>query len=289
MNAALDYIEEHLEDEIDWERAAAEANCSSFHFLRMFEVIAGFSAAEYVRRRRLSLAALELASGRGKVIDLAIRLGYDSPDAFSKAFKRELGITPTDAREPGVRLKTWPRFSFSIILKGAAAMDFRIESKEAIRITGLPLHTTTKDNTQFREIPAFWDATMKAGKFAGLEKSMPKGTKLGVMGVSAGDYNPKTQEFTYLIAIETPPDRSGLPEGCIDIVAKAGTWAIFESRGPIPKAFQDTVSRVYNEWFPTSGYEHMGGAEIEVYPLGDMSSPDYYSELWVPVKKSAQK
>jgi AraC family transcriptional regulator len=139
----------------------------------MFQIIAGFSAGECVRRRRLSLAARELAAGREKVIDLAVRLGNDSPDAFAKAFERELGVTPSEAREPGFRLKTWPRFSFSIILKGEAPMNFRIENKEAVKITGIPLRTTTKGDAQFKDIPVLWGATMENGRFQGLIQSMP--------------------------------------------------------------------------------------------------------------------
>lgn len=288
MNAALDYIEEHLEDEVRWESAAAEANCSTFHFLRMFDVVAGISAGEYVRRRRLSLAALELTTREVKVIDLAIRLGYDSPDAFARAFKREFGITPSEAREPGVRLKTWPRFSFSIVLKGDAPMNFRIENHEAIKMTGLPLRATTEGDKSFETIPAFWDRIMKDKSFEQLQMSIPGGSRLGVMGVSAGDWDPKTHEFTYLIAIESPVDRSRLPAGCVDMTAKAGTWAIFESRGPLPKSIQNTIKRIYGDWFPTSGYEHAGGPELEVYSMGDTGSADYYCEVWIPVKKGAR-
>jgi AraC family transcriptional regulator len=284
MNAALDYIEDRLDGEIAWDDAAACASCSTFHFLRMFEVVAGISAGEYARRRRLSLAALDLAAGHVKVIDLAVRLGYDSPDAFARAFKREFGITPTEAREPGVRLRTWPRFSFSIVLKGTTPMNYRIESLEAIKLTGLPLQTTVHDGRQLAEIPAFWDKVMADGAFGKLLNSMPAGSRVGVAGVSA-DMNQDTEQFTYLIAIETPADRSGLPEGCVDRTTKAGTWAIFESRGPLPKGIQDTIMRIYSEWFPTSGFEHTGGPELEVYPQGDTAAADYYCEVWIPVKK----
>jgi AraC family transcriptional regulator len=287
MNAALDYIEDRLDGEIAWEDAAACAHCSTFHFLRMFEVVSGICAGEYARRRRLSLAALDLAAGDGRVIDLAVRLGYDSPDAFARAFKREFGLTPTEAREPGVRLRTWPRFSFSIVLKGTTPMDFRIESHEAIKLTGLPLPTTVEDGKQLAEIPAFWDKVMADGSWQKLLKSKPAGSKIGVAGVSA-DMSPDTEKFTYLIAIETPADRSGLPEGCVDRTTRAGTWAVFESRGPLPKGIQDTIMRIYGEWFPTSGYEHTGGPELEVYPEGDTAAADYYCEVWIPVKKAAR-
>lgn len=106
MNRAIGWIERHLSEEIVWDDAAREANCSLFHFLRMFEVITGITAGDYVRRRRLSLAAMELAAGDAKIIDVALRYGYDSPDAFARAFRKLFGCTPTEARQPGARLRS---------------------------------------------------------------------------------------------------------------------------------------------------------------------------------------
>ncbi len=287
MNAAVGYIEDRLDGEIAWDAAAARAHCSTFHFLRMFEVVSGISAGEYARRRRMSLAALDLAAGQVKVIDVAVRSGYDSPDAFARAFKREFGITPTGAREPGVRLRTWPRLSFSIMLKGATPMNFRIESREAMKLTGLPLATTMENGWQLTEITGFWQKVMTNGSFERLLRSVPPGSKVGVAGVCA-DMDPSTPKFTYLIAIESPADRSNLPDGCVDRSARAGTWAIFESRGPLPTSIQEATGRIFGEWFPTSGYEHADGPDLEVYPPGDTTAPDYYCEVWIPVKKASR-
>ena len=109
MNRAIAWIECHLTEEIHWEEVAREAHCSPFHFLRMFEVITGITTGEYVRRRRLSLAAMELASGDAKVIDVALGYGYDSPDAFATAFRKMFGCTPTEARQQGIRLRSYHR------------------------------------------------------------------------------------------------------------------------------------------------------------------------------------
>jgi AraC family transcriptional regulator len=289
FNAALDYIEDNLDEKIEWRAAAAEANCSTFHFLRMFEVIAGVSPGEYVRRRRLSLAALKLASGETKVIDAALAAGYDSPDAFGRAFRREFGLSPSEARAPGTVLKTWPRLVFSVFLKGDSPMNFRIEQHEAMSFTGLALRTRQTNGINTKEIPAFWQKANADGTVEKIYDARPARSKMGRMGVCVDDYNDKTQEFTYLIAIETPADKSRLPKGCVDIKAPAGTWAIFPCRGPLPGAIQEVWRRIFHEWFPTSGYEHGPGPELEVYSEGDSQSPDYYSEVWIPVRKSSGK
>ncbi|MBN2352992.1 MAG: AraC family transcriptional regulator [Spirochaetales bacterium] len=289
MNAALDYIEEHLEENVDWMRAAAGANCSTRHFLRMFEALAGMGPGEYVRRRRLSRAALELSRGGVKVIDLALRLGYETPDAFGRAFKRELGLTPSEARRPGAVLKTWPRFSFSVVLKGDTPMDFKIEHKEAFTVTGLPLATTSAGKKAYTKIPAFWKKCGENKNIERLWRAMPEGSPLGLMGVSADDWDPETGNFTYLIAIESPADRSKLPPGCVDVKAPASAWAIFTARGPLPKAFQEMNDRIWSEWFPDSGYERSSGPNLEIYPEGDSCAADYRCELWIPVKKAKKK
>jgi AraC family transcriptional regulator len=166
-------------------------------------------------------------------------------------------------------------------------MNFRVESHEAMGLTGLPLRTTVEGGRQFEEIPAFWSRAMESGAFEGLIKSVPAGSRLGICGVSMG-MEDGISEFTYLIAVETPGNRSNLPEGCIDAQARAGTWAIFESRGPLPGSLQDTIRQIYTEWFPTSGYEHAGGPELEIYSQGDTTAHDYYCEVWIPVAKVAR-
>ena len=287
MNRAIAWIERHLTEEVAWEEAAREANCSLFHFLRMFEVITGMTAGDYIRRRRLSLAAMELASSDAKVIDVALRYGYDSPDAFAKAFRKQFGCTPTEARRPGARLRSYPPIAFSIVLKGAHAMEYRIETKPAFRLTGLPLRTTCKDGRNFREIPALWDRSLKDGSVAKLEALAPPGSAIGVAGVCA-EFDLEREEFTYFIAIETPADRSALPTACRDIPAPPATWGIFESRGPLPETNQGVMQRIFSEWFPSSGWEHADGPELEVYSPGDIRSADYYSEIWIPLRKPAR-
>lgn len=283
MGSALDYLETHLLGEIDYDEAARAANCSPYYFLRMFQVITDVGPAEYVRRRRLSLAAVELASGNGRVIDAALKYGYDSPDSFGRAFKREFGCLPREARDPGRRLHLYPPMTFSIALKGDKAMEYRIETSGEYRFTGLSVSVSEEGGGNFVAVPAFWDRIMQDGRFGKL-CSVGGGKGLGVCGVCR-DYDMKKGLFVYSIAIETPADRSGLPEGCGDFIVPASTWAKFTSRGPIRPNLQETIKRIYGEWFPQSGREHAGTAEIEFYPdLPATDSADYWCEYWVPLK-----
>jgi len=288
MSKALDYLEENLRNDIDMGEAAAEANCSTFHFMRMFEVVTGLGPGEYLRRRRLSMAALELASGGGpggreRVLDIALEFGYDSPDAFTRAFKREFECLPSEARLPGANLHIFPKLSFTVALKGDKAMEYRIEKGPEYKLIGISIRTRASDGTSFKVIPAFWTQAMKDGRFQAL-CGKAAGSSVGVCGV-CHSCDDATGDFTYSIAIEAPSDPSGLPAGCEEILVPASTWAKFTSRGPLSKNFQDVIRRIYSEWFPASGREPAGTPEIEFYPdLPDMEADDYWCEYWVPLK-----
>ena len=288
MGAALDYLERHLKDDIDLGAAAAEANCSAFHFMRMFEMVTGIGVAEYVRRRRLSLAALELASGKAqgiadRILDIALDCGYESPDAFARAFKREFGCTPREAREPGLILHIYPKLTFTVALKGDTAMEYRIEKGKALRLCGFSLRTSGADGTSFREIPEFWNQLMRDGRYASL-CAAAAGSSVGMCGV-CHSCDDASGEFMYSVAIETAASLDQLPKGCAELFVPASTWAKFTSRGPLSSSFQPLIKRIYAEWLPASGREHAGTPEIEFYPdLPDMEAADYWCEYWIPLK-----
>ena len=143
MNAAMEYIETHLADEISYDRAAQIACCSTYHFQRMFSYITGVPLSEYIRRRRLTLAAFELQTGNCKVIDAAFRYGYESPEAFSRAFKKLHGVMPVSAREMGVSLKAYPKMTFSITIQGDVEMQYRITQREAFAVFGVSAEIST--------------------------------------------------------------------------------------------------------------------------------------------------
>jgi AraC family transcriptional regulator len=286
MTWAIEYLERNLYGEANLEEAARAANCSTFHFYRMFEMVAGVGVAEYLRRRRLSEAALALSGGGAdRVIDLALRFGYDSPDAFSRAFRREFGCLPSDARKGGARLHSYPKLSFSVVLKGDKAMEYRIEKGPAIELAGISIKARSKDGSNLVDVPAFWDAAMADGRWKALfESSDPR--RMCVCGVCR-DFDLASGTFTYSIAIDRPAAMDGLPAGCEAFTVPASTWAKFVSRGPIMPNFQETMKRVFGEWLPASDWEHAGTAEIEYYPTPlPPDAPDYWCEIWVPVTKA---
>ena len=288
LNAALDYLEAVTDREPDLEQAASLANCSLFHFLRMFEVVTGMTAGDYSRRRRLSRAAIDLAAGGDKVIDVALRYGYDSPEAFARAFRRMFGITPSEARSPGTTLETWPPLRLAVVLQGEANMKFRIVEKPSFTVGGWALRTSCHQSENLRAIPQFWNQCLADGRVA---KLLPFVESLGHLGLCC-EWDRVKDEFTYVIGVDLDPGKTGLPVGTQEITLPAATYAVFESIGAMPQAIQKVWMRAFNEWFPTSGWEHAGTPDFEVYPRyvsgdprGDATSPDYYSEVWIPIRQ----
>ncbi len=278
LNQSISYIENNLTGEIDYEQAAKIACCSSFHFQRMFSYIAGVSLAEYIRRRRMTLAAFELQNSEIKVIDLALKYGYDSPTSFSRAFQNIHGVSPSGAKNEGVNLKAHPRMTFLISIKGDVDMNYRIEKKEAFRIVGAKKHFDLNVEENFKEIPQFWGEVFQNGMFMKIIK-LSNQEPLGVLGVSTC-MNGK--DFDYYIASAT---NKPIPENMYEYQVPETNWAIFECIGPMPNAIQELQKRIITEWLPTSGYEYADAPDIEVYPEGDTSSPNYKCEVWLPITK----
>jgi AraC family transcriptional regulator len=285
MNVAIGYIEENLAGEIDFSEAAKRACCSLFHFQRMFFAIIGVTPAEYTRRRRLTLAARELTSTNTKVIDIAVKYGYDSPDAFTRAFRNVHGINPQAAREPGVTLAAFPRVSFNIILKGDSDMDYKIIDKPAFDVVGRGKKFTTSDGTNLIKIPQFWQEFSASAEYQKLSKLSggKPGLVTGADIISAILPNEKNtwDPIIYTICIEKPDKATDFDVFHIP----AATWAVFESFGPMPKAIQDVTVKIFQEWFPSTGYEHDAKPELEVYLPGDPNSKEYHCQVWMPIVK----
>jgi AraC family transcriptional regulator len=288
MNAAIRYIEDNLVGEIDYSKAAEKACCSLFHFQRMFFAIIGVTPAEYIRRRRLTLAARELTSANVKVIDVALRYGYDSPDSFSRAFRNVHGISPQAARRPGVKLAAFPRISFYVSLKGRSVMDYKLVEKPAFNVIGKSRKFTTVNKENLKKIPQFWSEFVKSKDYKTIcdliaAEKKPTVTGPTILGVCIPNENKNLEEFFYAIGIEYSSKK--VPAGFEAIHIPAVTWAIFDTFGPAEKAVQEITERIYQEWFPSTGYEEASAPELEVYPEGDTDSTDYRCQIWVPVVK----
>lgn len=278
MNRALDYIEANLDGEIDYTAVAKTAACSPYHFQRFFASVTDIPLSEYIRRRRLTMAALELQNTDIKIIDAALKYGYQSADAFSRAFAALHGLVPSKARAQGVMLKAYPRISFALSIKGVVALNYRIEERKDIRIVGAKQWFSTAGNYQLEGIPNFW-SKLKTDGTAGTILSLMDGEPSAMLGICADMYN---EGYDYWIAV---PSSKPCPQGLSELVIPASTWAIFQVIGPMPTAMQETWGRIFSEWFPASGYQHAKSPELELYFSENTDSPSYKCEIWIPVVK----
>lgn len=279
---AIDYIEDKLTEEIDYAAVARRAACSSFYFQRIFAALCGMTMGEYIRARRLTLAGSELASGEAKVIDVALKYGYENPESFSRAFSRFHGIAPSEAKRRGGQLKSLSRLTVQIVLKGGTIMDYRIIEEEAFDIIERVERHCIVDSRNLNTIPDFWTRARADGTIDALLKLSDGEAR--VYGVCYGNDFTDDQRFDYGIAVRCAPETIA-PEGLHRRTIPARTWAAFPCVGPMPGAIQQLWHRICAEFFPSSAYAPTCEMDIEVYPEGDMCAPDYRSEIWVPVRK----
>ncbi len=279
LQRSIDFLEDHLYSDFKVEEAAREANVSGFQFQRIFMVLTDMSVMEYVRRRRLTLAAEELVLTNQKVIDIAFKYGYETPEAFAKAFKRQHGMSPSKARSSRKGFTSYNRLVISVQLKGAYPMKVRIEEKPAFRVMGVSKSLSFKDGENTKEIPKMWEEINQNGTSHEL-MSMNTGDVKGLLGVCL-TMDSATSQMEYWIAAAYRGE--DLPEQYESLEIPAAMYAIFEVVGPMPQAMQSMWGKIYSEWFPSSSYIPSGTAEMEVYMNDGPDRADYYSEIWIPV------
>ena len=279
---AINYIEEHLTEEIDYEIVAKEAACSSFYLQRIFSILCGMTLGDYIRNRRLTLAGNELSAADDKVIDIALKYGYESPESFTRAFSRFHGVTPSEAKKDGSKLKSFSRLSVKITLNGGNIMDYKIIEKDAFDIIEKVESHLVEDSENAKSIPAFWTRSHNDGTVKKLLDTTTDRTY--IFGVCYGNLSENAKTFDYSIAAKCN-ENTVVPEGFRKNTIPARTWAIFECKGAMPNAIQDMWHKIVSEFFPTSGYQPTYEMDIEAYTEGNMGSPDYRSEIWVPVIK----
>lgn len=289
MNGAISYIEENLDNEINFEQVAKIACCSTYHFQKMFSFIVDVPLSEYIRRRRLTLAAFELQNSSMKIIDLALKYGYDSPNSFTRAFQNLHGVTPSLARDKGVPLKAYPRISFHISIKGDEEMNYRIEEKSSFRVFGVETTIDSTNNNNFSQVPKFWSRCAKNGIIERLSAIDVTSQIKGLCKVNAIMCYRKTVDntFPYMIGIIDFDGKTKIPDGLVTVDVQPYTWAIFktEEHGmeDAPEKVQAVWKRIFPEWFPTSGYEHAEGPELEL--TYEITNNKCYTEVWIPVVK----
>ncbi|MEC2074040.1 AraC family transcriptional regulator [Alkalihalophilus marmarensis] len=267
MNAAIDYIEYHLEDQIDYKEVAKITHFSEHHFKRMFSFIAGITLADYVRRRRLTLAAFDLKENEMRVIDIAIKYGYTSPDSFSRAFQALHGVNPSTVKNSDVPLKAYPRMTFHLSIKGDVEMNYKFVEKQAFTVVGKK-ETVASTEEEFK--PKMWDHIDE------IEEAVKPYDNTAFSGILNISLTKENGGIDYYMAAATT---KSCPKELEKLEIPSQTWAVFQATGEIPDTLLTTWERVYTEWFPTSGYEL---AEAPEFVKGINETQ---TEIWVPVKK----
>lgn len=274
---ALRYIEKNLSGELTVDRIAEKVNISPFYFQKGFSMLCGYSVGEYIRMRRLSVAGSELVTSDNKVIDLALKYGYDSPDSFTKAFTRFHGSTPTDVRRKGALLKSFAPLHIKIILDGGNTMEYRVEEKPAFRVMGVSKIFSYE--TANADIPQYWDEIHVQAAVKPVE---------GMYGICF-DEEMGGNRFRYMIADDLEEGKAG-EKNLETYEVPRHTWAIFPCRGAMPLSIQEVNRRIFSEWLPAGNYEIAEGYNIEYYSdsaefKDGTQDPDYYAEVWIPVRE----
>ena len=296
MQKAIDYIEANLTEEIDYEKVAAESFSSSYHFQRVFSILCGYTLGEYIRLRRLSLAGAELANGKEKVIDIALKYGYDSPDSFAKAFQKFHGITPSQARADGSKLKSFSRLSIKISLEGGSIMNYRIETKPQFTLLGYKkrFEGTPYDELRHKQEGDFF-ITTRAHQW------MLKGMANDKLSDYCVITNMNDDGYDFYIASTTDNwERDNLYNSKVtgidfmdkfqfeEIIILERTYAIFETekqRMPIPEYF-DLRKQIAAEWLSNNEYQMINAPEIAVYHWGIVGGyTERTIEIWIPIEK----
>jgi AraC family transcriptional regulator len=278
LQNALEFLEKNIEKDLSPVDISGKANTTPFHFQRMFSIITGVPLAEYIRKRRLTLAAQELVSKNSSIVDVALKYGYATQASFTRAFNHFHGFSPGMIREQNITIRSYLPVSFQISITGEVIMDYEIKETGPVRLIGEVRKFTNKDGLNLKEIPKFWQGFSSKG----LDKKLielAEGKRITgktLIGVCM-DFSENQEEFEYMIGIESA--QKEFPEVFVERVIPSSTWAIFKSGGSSPESIQKLEKRIYSEWFPSTKYIHAGSPELELYYEND----DF--EIWIPIKK----
>lgn len=282
LNLVIDYIEDHLTDDLSLEKIAEYAGVSDYHFRKIFFYLSGMTLSEYVKNRKLSAANQDLLRGE-KVTDVAFKYGYQSVDGFTRAFKKWSGFLPSDVFKKGMSL-SFPKLSFVITVKGGTAMEFKIEEKPAFHLVGVS-----------QRVPMQFEGVNK--EIVKLAKSITDEQKIEMHALQNiepyeivnasfdADYHFLKEEgyLTHLIGVLTTKEE--VSDQLEKVPVEACTWAIFPNEGPFPSTLQETMARAYSEWLPSSDYEVIQAPTFSFTKMDKNKKDHAYSEVWIPVRK----
>lgn len=274
---SIQFMEDHITENITVDHISKSVGVSQFYFQKGFAMLCGFTVAEYIRNRRLALAGHDLVTSDEKIINIAMKYGYDSPDSFTKAFTRFHGVTPSSVRKGEAMLKSFAPLKIKITLEGGYLMDYKIVKKDAFTV--IANQKTFSYEGAKEIIPEFWNEHFQSGKGK---------TVMGTYGISI-DLEQGQETFDYLIADLYDPQME-VPKGFVTRTIPAFDWAVFQCKGAIPNKLQELNTKIFTEWLPASReYEFAAGYCVEYYDdpakfaKGTLDE-NYTCEIWIPVK-----
>ncbi|MBO4573184.1 MAG: AraC family transcriptional regulator [Clostridia bacterium] len=290
IRKAIGYMEEHLIEDVGLQEVADSVFVSPFFLQRGFSLLTGYGIGEYLRGRRLYEAALELKNTDEKVIDIAFKYAYDTPESFTKAFSRFHGATPTQVRSGDYPVRVFLPLTVDVNIYGGSKMNYKIAPMFPFRLIGFQKEFTYEN--AYEKIPLFWDEICEKyaeNVYAGnapknaYEKALVDNC-IGEYGVCIDDLG--GGKFRYLIAGKYTGGE--VPAGMVLYEFPRHDWAVFDCIGPVPDALQDLNTEIFKKWLPANpDYELSGNATIEWYDCinGEKSDADYHSAIWIPVKR----
>lgn len=298
MNSAIRLIEDNLTEEIDYDKIAEIACCSVYHFQRMFSFITDIPLSQYIRRRRFTIAAFEIQNSDIRIIDLAVKYGYDSADSFSRAFQKVHGVTPSLARDRGVQLKAYPRISFQISIKGDVEMNYRIEEKEAFKVFGISTELKFDESDIYEDAKTFLNKSIGDGTSQMILDAVGKGDIDDMLYGEVEDntikqfgmflhYGWNKTCLRFMIAMDYPD--YDIPEHFEVLEVPKSTWAVFKASAPVGDSdwnanvsIEHIWKRLY-EWFQVSDYEQR--ANVPELEKEFRTKTEYIDEVWIPIIK----
>ena len=282
LNQVIDYIEDHLTDDLSLEAIAEYAGVSDYHFRKIFFYLSGFTLSEYIKNRKLSEANKDLLDGE-KVTNVAFKYGYQSMDGFTRAFKKWSGFLPSDVIKNGIN-KSFPKLSFIITVKGGNTMEFRIEDKPAFNFVGVSKRVPMQFEGINNEIVKLAESITDEQKeeMHSLQNIAPYEI-VNVSYDADANFLKEEGDLTHLIGVVTTENQ--VSDRLEKVPVEAGSWAIFPNEGPFPATLQETMAKIYSEWLPSSNYEVINAPAFSFTKMNEHKKGYAYSEVWIPVRK----